>query len=179
MPSKKVILIVAYEGYQPVEYGTPKRLLEEAGFTVITASNASGTAIASDKSTTKVDLKVDEIKPNKYEGIFFIGGPGAMENLDNEASYVVARKAVELNKPLGAICVSTRILAKAGVLKGREATGWNGDDEMVGIYEKHGVTVNPKDVVVDGNIITTSGPVAAQSFGEAIITLLQEQRSWG
>jgi putative intracellular protease/amidase len=31
----------------------------------------------------------------------------------------------------------------------------------------------PQEVVVDGNLITATGPSAAREFGERIITLLQ------
>jgi|GEM_PF-5214415 len=34
MTFKTVLLIVAYHGYQPVEYGVTRKVLEEAGITV-------------------------------------------------------------------------------------------------------------------------------------------------
>ncbi len=74
---------------------------------------------------------------------------------------------------MGAICVSTRILAHAQALKNKRATGWNGDNALGGIYKEYDVQYVPKDVVVDGLIITATGPNVAREFGEQIITLLQ------
>ena len=72
--------------------------LEKAGIKVITASNKLGIAKASDnKSRTKVDLTIDQIDPKDYAGIFLIGGPGALENLDNPKTYKLLKEIKELN----------------------------------------------------------------------------------
>jgi len=114
-----ILLVVASQGYQPIEYSVPKKLLEKKGITIETASNKAGTAIAADGSTTTVDVILTEVEVEKYDGIFFIGGPGAMEHLDNKDSYRIITQVAKLNKPFGAICISPRILAKTGVLKGK------------------------------------------------------------
>lgn len=179
MSNKKVLLVVAHEGYQPIEYGRPKEVLKAAGFEVETASNLHGAASTKDDGSVDVHLTVQEVNAADYEGIFFIGGPGAMEHLDNEHSYSLMRNTVNAHVPLGAICVSTRILAKAGVLKGKKATGWDADGELAGVFQEHGVNYVHEDVVVDGAIITAVGPDVAQSFGEEILALLQSNKGWG
>lgn len=178
MITKKVLLVIASHGYQPVEYAVPKNLLEQAGLTVDTASDTLGTATAKDNSTTTVDILVKDAHLDDYDGLFLIGGPGALDLLDNDTSYELITKFAKAKKPLGAICVSTRILAHAGILKNKQATGWDGDNELAGIYKEYGVHYVPKDVVVDGNIITATGPNAAREFAEYIITLLQENNGW-
>ena len=170
---KKILFVIAHQGYQPVEYEVPKKLLESAGITVVTASNQLGSAVAKDESTTHVDLSIEGINSDDYDGLFIIGGPGALEHLDNETCYQLIQAFADANKPLGAICIATRILAHAGVLKKRQATGWNGDDALNQIYQDQGVYYAQKEVVVDENIITATGPSSAREFGEQIITLLQ------
>lgn len=170
---KKVLLIVAPEGYQQVEYGEPKKVLEGAGIDVVTASTTPGAAIAKDGSSTKVDVLLDKVDVAAYDGIFFIGGPGALEGLDNEMSYRIIKDAAKMQKIFGAICVSPRILAKTGVLINKRATGWNEDNELKPIFREYNVDYIPEDVVVDGNIITASGPQAAKAFGKAIVDLVK------
>ena len=171
--AQPILLIVAHENYQPIEYQDPKRVLEENGYTVVTASNKSGTATAKDESTTTVDLTLEEIEPSDYAGIFFVGGPGAMDHVDGELAYYIAQRAQALRIPHGAICIATRILAAAGVLEEKEATGWNGDGMLPAIYEAYDVEYQPeKEVVVDGIIITATGPDAAVDFGNAIVNVL-------
>lgn len=173
MVPRKIVFVVAHTGYQPIEYAVPKKLLEQSGFQVMTASDQSGTATAVDGTTTEVDLLISDIKSADYDGIFFIGGDGALEHLDNHASYTALQNAAAAGKAFGAICISTRILAKAGVLQGKQATGWNGDSALGDLYQEHEVSYVPKEVVVHGMIVTATGPSAAREFGERIIALLQ------
>src|SRR5579872_2095510 len=114
LKNSKVVLVVAHTGNQPIEYAIPKKFLEEQGIQVITASNRMGMALAKDGSSTPVDITIDKLHLPDYAGIFFIGGPGAQEHLDNGQSYKLLHEAKRLNIPYGAICWSTRILAKAG-----------------------------------------------------------------
>lgn len=170
---KKVLLVIAHEGYQPIEYRTSKKILEEAGHEVITVSDESGTAQAAyDGSSTTVDLKLDEVSIESGDALFFVGGPGAMDYLDNEKSYKLLQDWQASGKPYGAICISPRILAKAGVLKNKKATGWNGDGELEGILEGAGAEYLAQHVVADGNIVTADGPKAAEEFGRKIVEVL-------
>jgi len=169
-----VLLIVASQGYQPIEYTTPKNILEKEGIKVVTASNKPGTATASNGWTTTVDITTDKIHMKDYAGIFIVGGPGALEHLDNETTYKLIKQAAELKKPFGAICISTRILAKAGVLENKKVTGWNGDNELDDVLKKHKAIYVKEKCVVDGNIVTATDPNAAQLFGQNIISVLKK-----
>jgi len=175
MNIKNILFVIAHNGYQPIEYGVPKKLLEQTGHQVTTASNKLGMATAKDGSQTEVDMLIKDVDPTKFNGVVFIGGPGAMEHLDNEVSYALAQKTTAASLLLGGICIGTRILAKSGVLKGKRATGWNGDDTLPTLYKEHGATYVPEEVVVDKNIVTATGPSVAQEFGSKVISVLNKQ----
>ena len=192
---KIVLLIIASQGYQPIEYGITRKVLEDAGITVRVASDKKGIAqsIPSEKHADRcddtnctknnvtsnqdyskviVDVDISAVKPAEYDGIFLIGGPGALECLNNVIVYNIIKEIVVLERPFGAICISPRILAQAGVLKNRSATCWDGDKGVDAIFKKYGVIRIEKSVVVDGNLITADGPQSAQAFGKAIIKKL-------
>ena len=171
--TKKVGLVIASKGFQPIEYGTPKQLLEDAGFLVVTISDAMGEAVAKDGSVAQVDKVLQDVDPKEFDGIFIIGGPGALDHLDNQETNRIVNEMMVLQKPYGAICISSRILAKAHVLTGKKATGWNNDGELETIFPQNNVTYVPEPVVVDGNIVTADGPSSAEAFGKAIISVLQ------
>ncbi len=176
MKTKKILFVVAHEGYQPIEYNEPKKIIEDAGFDVVTASNKPGIATATDGSTTPVDIVLDEVNVDNYAGIIFIGGSGALEHLDNKLSYHLIRKAMKDYKIVGAICVVTRILAKAGALNEKNATGWDGDGFLAGIYEQYNVSYLPEvGVVTDDVTITATGPKVAKDFGKEIVDLLKRK----
>ncbi|MBI4993024.1 MAG: DJ-1/PfpI family protein [Candidatus Magasanikbacteria bacterium] len=182
---KKILFIIASEGFQPIEYGDAKKVLEAAGHQVVAVSDMAGKAIAKDGSAVEVDLIVSELnarrdlspalssaeeREHNYDGLFFIGGPGALEHLDNEDSYKLLREWQKTGKPYGAICISPRILAKAGVLQNKKATGWDSDGELARIFADNGVEYVRQPVVVDGNVVTGNGPSAAREWGEKIIS---------
>lgn len=169
---KKVLLIVAHIGFQSVEYGATKKALEDAGIQVTTGSNVPGLATSKTGEKIMTDVVLDEVKVREYDGIFFIGGPGALDNLNVEESYGIIHEAIALGKLWGAICIAPRILAEAGVLEGKKVTGWNGDSDLPRILEKAGAIYVADHVVVDDKLITADGPDAAEEFGKAILSKL-------
>ncbi len=173
MAHRKILMIIAHEGFQQIEYGIPKKTFEHAGYAVITASNKSGMATAKDKSQTKVDLILDQAVASDYAAIVLVGGPGAMDNLDNETTYQLAREAYDLGRLIAAICISPRILAHASLLTDVAATGWDGDDQLASIYEEYGVTYVQAPVVSDQNFITATDPSASQEFADTIVQSLK------
>ena len=190
----KVLLIVAQYGYQPLEYGLTRQELEKAGFTVTVASNKTGTAYSNpskkhddscddshcrttatkypDFAQVPVDVALADVNPAAYDGIFLVGGPGGLEHLDNKTVHQIVQKAYELSKVIGAICISPRILAHAGLLQGKKATGWNDDHKLDDLFKQYHAIYIKSPVVTDGNIITADGPRAASAFGKAIVTQL-------
>ena len=169
-----VALIIAYKGFQPVEYQNTKKELEDAGITVHTISTQLGEAESSDGSKVAVDGRIGHIIPEEYQGIALIGGAGALEYLDNKEVYQCIKNAADAHMVLGAICIAPRILAHADVLKDKKATGWDDDNELTNIFKKHNVTYTKEGVVTDGNIVTANGPATATDFGKALAKLVKK-----
>jgi protease I len=69
-------------------------------------------------------------------------------------------------KLVGAICLAPVILAKAGMLKNKNAIVFSSEintiKDLCAIY-------STLSVVKDGNIITGNGPTAARKFGETVV----------
>lgn len=172
----KILFIVAKQDFRDKEYFIPKEILENKGHNIKTASNADieKEAIGADGGKTKIDLNINEIKVDDFDAVIFIGGPGALENLDNNQSYQIANETIAQNKLLAAICVSPAILAKSGVLNVKKATVWNSlfDKNGIEALKNNGAEFVDKNVVQDGNIITSNGPQAAEEFGEKIADYL-------
>lgn len=173
--NKKIILLIAHDGYQAIEYGVTKDVLEKDGVLVIPASDTSGKATAHDGSSEMVTMTVDQIDPQAIDGLFIIGGPGAMDHLNTPKVHALLQEMMTLNKPFGAICIASRILAKAGVLGGKKATGWNGDEKLNDIFKNHAVSYTGKPVTTDGRIVTAEGPSAAEHFGKSIVQVIATQ----
>lgn len=172
---KKVAVIIAFTDFKDEEYFGTREELEKAGIEIEVVSNLLGTAQGVSGGEVNITKTLKEVNVDDYDGIVFIGGPGALSNLGNSDSYRIAREAVSKNKILAAICISPVILAKAGVLNGKNATVWSSvlDRSPVEELKKNGAIYIDKSVVVDGKIITGNGPSAASEFGRTIAEKLR------
>lgn len=170
----KVLLLIAQEGFQTKEYHDPKRVLREAGHTVTTASKEKLAAISDAGDGVQVDCALRDVKVEDYDAVFAIGGPGALKFLDNDETVRIMKEAkAREGMPYGAICISPRILSRAGVLRGKRVTGWNNDAKLESILNNGGAIYERAPVVVDGRVVTADGPASAEEFGKAIVRLLK------
>jgi protease I len=169
-----ILFLIAGDGFQPIEYGVPKKILENGGHVVVTGSDVNGEAIASDGSRVVVDIVLEDVELAKYGAVFIIGGPGALKHLEVQETNRILSEAMLREIPYGAICISPRILARAHVLVGKKATGWDDDEKLSQIFDENNVEYVHESVVVDGNVVTASGPSAAEGFGHAILDVLKK-----
>ncbi|MEK7459978.1 MAG: DJ-1/PfpI family protein [Patescibacteria group bacterium] len=171
-----IVYVIAKNGFRDEEYFIPREVLEAEGHTVVTASNerAGAVAVGFHGGEAHIDAHIADMKTAEFDAVVFAGGPGAVENLDNEESYLLIREAVAAGKLLGAICIAPTILAKAGVLRGKRVTVWTSptDKSPIAILENNGALYTDAPVVEDGSIITANGPKAARAFGEALVARL-------
>lgn len=174
--NKKVAMLIAFRDFRDEEYFVPREILEEAGAQIKTVSTQTGKAIGADGGEVQIDFILEDLKVSDFSAIVFIGGPGALKELDNEKSYGIAKETVKADKVLAAICISPTILAKARVLQGKKATVWSSplDRSSIKILKENGAVYQDESVVTDGKIITANGPAAAQKFGQSIIEALKE-----
>ncbi len=97
-----------------------------------------------------------------------VGGAGSPQYLwDNWALYSILKQAAEANKVIGGICLSGAVLARAGVLEGKQATVYQTPQTLEEL-KKAGARYMARDVVIDGNTVTAKGPAAAKEFGRQL-----------
>jgi len=171
LTNKKVVIVVASKDFRDEEYLTPKKVLEDRGVEIKTASDKSGIAKGAGDAEAKVDLLVSDVKPADFDAVIFIGGAGALVCLNNEDSYKLTQSTIEQGKILAAICIAPVILARAGILKDKQATVWSSplDKSSIETLKENGAKYVGGAVVIDGKIITANGPSAAKEFGEKIV----------
>ncbi|GBR77466.1 glutamine amidotransferase 1 super family [Candidatus Termititenax dinenymphae] len=167
-----VLFLIVPDGFRDEEYSVPKQILEEAGFSVITASTVSGSLTGKKNLTTaQVDITLDKISAADYQGIMIVGGQRTYWY--NATVLRLLREFQAGGKLVAAICISGCIPAQAGILSGQECTVFPDAEAIADIQKNGGVYVN-KPVVVSGNVITADGPAAAAEFGRAMVKFLQQ-----
>ena len=178
---KFILLVVPSRDFEWIEYQVVKQALDDAGCEVFTTSDNSIEAVAKTGESVSIDGAISIIDVSKYDGVFFIGGPGTMSCLNTPQAYRLVKDAREMGLIYGAIDLAVRVLAYADGLVGIAATGLNTDKELEEILMTHGARYrktheNKKpDVIVDNNVITAQGPAEAHGFAQAILKLLDDK----
>jgi protease I len=117
-------------------------------------------------------LSFEEIDPQQYDGIVIVGGSGSPAHLwGDDVLIQITKYLAERRKLVAAICLSPVVLARAGVLKGKQATYSENPASFKEMKLGGAVAVN-KPVVIDGRIITANGPSASKEFAETIVRKL-------
>ena len=105
---------------------------------------------------------------SEYDMIVLPGGmPGAAHLRDNEQLVSELQRFEETGKKVAAICAAPIALNRAGLLEGRNFTCYDGVQEQIANGHYHKETV-----VVDGNVITSSGPATALAFAYHLVETL-------
>jgi len=172
---KKVGFVISFRDFRDIEYFIPRNILSQKGVKIINISSQKGKALGADGGEVSVDLTPEEFDPENFDGVVFVGGPGMVKELDNERFHQIATKSFEKKKIIGAICIAPALLAKAGILKGKKATVWSDplNKKPIKILEENGAHYLQQDVVIDGNIITASGPHTAEKFAKSFLKSLK------
>jgi len=163
---KKVVMIIAYEGFRDEELLRPKEILERNGFEVAVASTSLGIAKGMLGAKIKPDILINDIDINEYSAVIFVGGLGASCYWNDPLAHKIAQDAYNKGKVVAAICIAPVTLAKAGLLSGKRATVWESESEKL---KEEKAVYTAKPVEKDGKIITASGPFAAEEFGRTIL----------
>lgn len=173
----KVLMIVPPEKYRDIELDVPKKHLEGAGHEVLVASTRKGECKGADGGAVESNFSLGEVDVDSFDAIVFIGGPGTPMIRKEAKAVEIAKEATSKGKIVAAICWAPTILAKAGVLEGKKATTWIGNDADYGmstdkVLEKFGAVYEAKGVVTDGKFVTADGPAHAKQFAEEIEKLM-------
>ena len=164
LKDKHILMVIAPTDFKDEEYFTPKKIFEEAGAEVITASTVQEAKSVKGKVQI-TDILVSEAVVDDYEALIFVGGPGASIYLDHNPSLTLAKNFNAKNKIVAAICMAPSIIANAGILEGKKATVFSSEKENLA---SKGAKLQDKAVVKDKNIITANGPDAAEEFAKTV-----------
>ncbi|MFP3949650.1 MAG: DJ-1/PfpI family protein [Candidatus Micrarchaeia archaeon] len=176
---KKILMIIPAEKYRDEELEIPKKYFESGGLETTIASTRAGECSGMMGGTATAEKSLEEVKVSEYDAVAFIGGTGTPSLRSNERALEIARETKKQGKVLGALCWAPTTLAKAGVLEGKKATVWFGDDPEYGmktdkVLEKYGATYTGEGYAVDGNIVTADGPDNAENFAREIVKALNQ-----
>lgn len=165
------VLMISADNFEDTELLVPYYRLKEEGAEVDLVSLKPGAIQGKHGYEVKVDKVLDQVNPDEYDMLVLPGGK-APETVRKEGkAQELARDFFSKDKPVAAICHGPQTLISAGLLKGRTATCY---PSVVPELKAAGVRYEDREVVVDGNLITSRAPEDLPAFMREIMKKLRK-----
>lgn len=162
---KKIGIFMA-DGCEEIEGLTVVDIVRRAKMEIVMISITGKREVTSSHQVTFLtDALAAEVDYDTLDGIVLPGGmPGTLNLQADETVNKVIRQFAAEGKLVCAICAAPSVLGAAGILEGKCATCHPGFEEKL-----TGARVEEKEVVVDGNVITSRGMGTAIPFALEIV----------
>lgn len=170
--AKRKVAILVEDLYQVLEVWYPLLRLREAGIEVVTIGTGTKDVYGSKEGyPVKADLSIKEAKVNDFDGVIIPGGwaPDILRRHEKIVQFV--KRLYIDGRVVASICHGGWLLVSAGILKGHTATSFVAiKDDLIAAGAKY----VDREVVVDGNLITSRKPEDLPSFVKEIIKLVNK-----
>ncbi len=162
-----MIYLFLAEGFEEMEALAPTDILRRAGLEVKTVGVTGKTVTGSHKISVTADIIADSVRYDDMDMVILPGGlPGTNHLEDSELVKRAVAYCFNNDKYIAAICAAPRILGNLGILDGKKATCYPGNESAL---IKGGANHVEDSVVVDGKIITGKGAGVAVKFALKIV----------
>lgn len=157
------IAVIITDLFEDVEYTGPAKAFKDAGHKLTHVGLKAGETVKGKKEATpvKIDKSVNEVTENDFDALLIPGGYSPDKLRVDEKAVEFARKFMESGKPVFAICHAPQLLITAQAIRGRKVTGWK---SIVQDIKNAGAEFVDKEVVVDGNLVSSRGPSDIPAF---------------
>lgn len=166
----KTVALLTEEMVNDLEFWVPYYRLKEAGVNVVVVGSTAGaTYTGKGGLPCTADKAADDVRAEDFDGVIIPGGyaPDLMRR--NAAMIRLVRELFEAGKVVAAICHAGWMLASAEILNDRTVTSFFAiKDDLV----HAGAEWIDRDVVKDGNLITSRTPDDLPVFLPAILESL-------
>ncbi|MBI3577506.1 type 1 glutamine amidotransferase [Candidatus Gottesmanbacteria bacterium] len=171
----KAVILTA-DKFEDMEVFYPMFRLMEAGWQVDVAAPKKEEISGENGYSLMPDTTIDQVKPDDYDLLLIPGGapdgaPATVRKI--KKAHEITQSFFAKGKPVGSICHGPWTLADANIVKGRHLTSYwhDGVPESVKVA---GGKWEDKEVVVDGNLVTSRWPMDLPAFMREIVKLVSE-----
>jgi protease I len=167
---KKVAVLVE-DHYQVLEVWYPYLRLREEGIQTVLVGTGKKEYKSKEGYPAEEELSIKKAKTGDFDAVVIPGGyaPDILRRYVEVNNFV--RDMYRQGKPVAAICHAGWVLVSCGILKGKKVTGFYAiKDDLVNA----GAQFIDREVVVDGNLITSRNPYDLPVFCREIVKKLKK-----
>jgi protease I len=161
------IAFVLAEDFEDSEFRKPYDALREAGHQVEILGVKEGVSVTGKKGQEKIRIEAaaGDADADDFDALVIPGGYSP-DHLRTEAAVVdFVRDMVEGKKLIAAVCHGPQLLIEADAVKGKQLTSFASVKKDL---ENAGAKWVDREVVVDGQLITSRKPEDLPAFSKAI-----------
>ncbi len=165
------VAVLIEDLYQVLEVWYPYLRLREEGIQTVLVGTGKKAYKSKDGYPAEEELSIKKAKADDFDAVVIPGGyaPDILRRYEEVNKFV--KEMFERGKIIASICHGGWVLVSAGILKGKTVTGFSAiKDDLVNA----GAKFIDKEVVVDGNLITSRNPYDLPVFCTEIIKKLKE-----
>ncbi len=169
----RTIGIIAGTGFEDSQVVKAAQILRQRGARVLVIGTGETEAVAvagRQGSLLKPDVVLGGAGAGAMDAVIIPGGESVIRLKADERVLTLLLEMNSTNKPIGATCNATLILAASGLLTGMRVTG---DPAVSKEVNEAGATFLDKGVAVDHNIVTARAEDDIPHFVDAISFLLE------
>ncbi|MBP7087878.1 MAG: type 1 glutamine amidotransferase [Candidatus Omnitrophica bacterium] len=170
---KKVAILVE-DYYQVLEVWYPYLRLREEKIPVVFLGTTKEQYSSKEGYPVKADILIKKVKATDFSGVIIPGGfaPDILRRYREINKFV--SDLYKQGKLVASICHGGWVLVSSGILKGKRATSFYAiKDDLINA----GAKFLDKEVVVDGNLITSRNPYDLSLFCKEIIKFLKRSKA--
>jgi len=171
---RRKVAVLVEDDYEDLELWYPYFRLIEAGYEPVLIGPMEGTYRGKRGYEAKVGLSADRADACDLLGLVIPGG-WAPDRLRRHPSVVeLVRSAFDRGAIIASICHGGSLLVSANVVRGRKVTSFHSIEvDLINA----GARFMDREVVVDGNLITSRRPDDLPAFMRELLRALKGQRT--
>jgi protease I len=169
----KKVAILATDGFEQVELTEPRKALDQAGAQTRVVSPKAGEIrgwkLTEWGDTVKVDVPLEQAKPEEFDALMLPGGVMNPDKLRMDPKAVQFVKAFfDAGKPVAAICHAPWTVIEADCAMGRRIAAW---PSLRTDLENAGAEWVDQEACVDGNLVSSRKPDDIPAFNREMLAL--------
>ncbi len=170
----KAVILTA-DQFEDMEVFFPLFRLLEAGWQVDVAAPSKEQIGGEHGYALQPDKTIAEVDPAEYHMLIIPGGfpdgaPATVRKI--KKAQEITKSFFDANKPVASICHGPWTLASANVVKGRHLTSFWHDGVPEDVKAAGGIWED-KEVVVDGNLVTSRWPLDLPAFMREVMKMVE------
>lgn len=167
------VAFILDQAFEDSEFRVPYDRVKQAGHEAVVVGIEAGKQLEGKKGNETVvpDKAVDEVTADEFDALVIPGGYSPDHLRMNRKMVGLTRDVFLSGKPLAAVCHAGSMLVEADVADARTVTSWPSiKTDLINA----GARWVDREVVEDGNLITSRRPQDLEAFSQALLRQIEQ-----